>query len=145
MCELFLHHGLPNDIISDRGPQFISHFRKHLYDGLQISCKLSSAYHPETDGHIECTNQTLEQYLRCFISYQQDDSSCILLLVEFAYNNTIHSSTKVTPFYAYTGNHPRWSLGHSRDLMPNIRPMQIDIVFRLHSRLGIGYGCYAIT
>ena len=63
MCEVFRHHGLPNDIISDRGPQFISHFWKHLCDGLQISCKLSSSYHPETDGQTERTNQTLEQYL----------------------------------------------------------------------------------
>ena len=50
MREVFRHHGLPNDIISDRGPQFISHFWKHLCDGLQISCKLSSLYHSETDG-----------------------------------------------------------------------------------------------
>jgi transposase InsO family protein len=106
MREVFRHHGLPDNIISDRGPQFISHFWKHLCDGLRITCKLSSAYHPETDGQTERTNQTPEQYLRCFISYQQDDWSQLLHLAEFAYNNIVHSSTKVTPFYAYTGNHP---------------------------------------
>ena len=52
----------------------------------------------------------LEQYLRCFISYQQDYWSNILHLAEFAYKNMVHSSTKVTPFFAYTGNHPRWCI-----------------------------------
>ena len=72
MCEVFRHHGLLDDIISNRGPQFISHSWKHLWIGLKISYKLSSTYHPQIDGQTKRTNQTLEQYLRCFISYQQD-------------------------------------------------------------------------
>ena len=49
MRQVFRHPGLPNDIISDCGPQFISHFWKHLWAGLKISCKLSLAYHPQTE------------------------------------------------------------------------------------------------
>ena len=60
MREVFRHHGLPDDIISDRGPQFISTFWKHLFELLQIYCKLSSSYHPHIDGQNECTNQTSE-------------------------------------------------------------------------------------
>ena len=73
MREVFRHHGLPDDIISDRGPQFISKFWRHMFKLLYTSCKLSSGYHPETNGQSERTNQTVEQYLRCFINYQQDD------------------------------------------------------------------------
>ena len=61
MCEVFRHRALPNDIISDHGPQFISHFWKHIWIGLKISCKFSLDYHPQTDGQTERTNQTLHQ------------------------------------------------------------------------------------
>ena len=64
MREVFRHHGLPDSIISYRGPQFVSKFWKHLFKMLKVSCNLSSAYHPQTDGQAERTNQTLEQYLR---------------------------------------------------------------------------------
>jgi hypothetical protein len=77
---------------------------------LKVTCNLSSGYHPQTDGQAERTNQTLEQYLRCFLSYHQDDWADLLHFAEFAYNNSVHTSTKVTPFYAYTGCHPRWSI-----------------------------------
>ena len=53
--EVCRHHGLSNNTISNHGPQFISHFWKHLWAGLKISCKLSSAYHPQTDGQTERT------------------------------------------------------------------------------------------
>ena len=108
--KCFWHHGLPDDILSDRGPQFISTFWKHLFGLLQIDCKLSSSYHPETDGQTERTNQTLEQYLRCFINYQQDDRVDYLHFAEFSDNNSVHSSTKLTPFFANTGVHPRWTM-----------------------------------
>ena len=44
-----------------------------MFKLVHTSCKLSSGYHPETNGQSECTNQTIEQYLRCFINYQEDD------------------------------------------------------------------------
>ena len=63
-------HGIPEDITSDRGPQFIFHFWKRFLQIFGASLKLSSAYHPQTDGKTERFNQILEQYLRCTISYQ---------------------------------------------------------------------------
>ena len=68
MREIFWHHGLPYDIISDRGPLFISKFWKHLLDMLIISSKLPSSYHPQREGEIEHTNPKLEQYLWCFMN-----------------------------------------------------------------------------
>ena len=88
-----MHHGLPDDVISDRGPQFISKFWKPMFKLLRILANLSSGYHPETNGQSKRTNQTLEQYLHCCINYQQDDWVDFLHLAEFAYNNSAHSST----------------------------------------------------
>ena len=73
MREVFRHHGLPDSIINDRGPQFVSKFWKHLFKMLKVTCNLSSGYHPQTDGQAKHMNQTLDQYLRCLLSYQQDD------------------------------------------------------------------------
>ena len=66
----------------------------------------STAFHPESDGQTEQTNQTLEQYLRHYVGYNQDDWVQLLPLAEFAYNNTIHSATGTSPFYATYGWNP---------------------------------------
>ena len=64
------------------------------------------AYHPETNGQTEWVNQILEQYLWVYINYQQDNWVDLLPLTEFAYNNTFHSATMVTPFFT-KGFHPK--------------------------------------
>lgn len=74
---------------------------------LDIKVCLSSAYHPQSNGQTERTNQTLEQYLRCFISHLQDDWLDLLPLAEFSYNNSQSASTKMSPFYANLGFHPK--------------------------------------
>jgi hypothetical protein len=65
----------------------------------------STAYHPQTDGQTAQMNQELEQYLRIYVNYQQDDWSEWLSLAEFAYNNQEHSVTKCSPFFANYGRH----------------------------------------
>lgn len=70
--------------------------------------KTSTAYHPQTDGLTERTNQTLETYLRSYCSYQQDDWVDYLALAEFTFNNSTNSSTQVTPFFAGTAQHPKF-------------------------------------
>lgn len=72
---------------------------------LEIAFAFSSAYRPQTNGQAERTNQTLEQYLRCFSS-SQDDWVFLLPIAEFAYNNSLHSAIKQTPFFANFGFHP---------------------------------------
>ena len=118
--HVFRLHGMPQDIISDRGPQFVSHFWKQFFKLLQVEIKLSSAFHPQTDGQTERVNQILEQYLRCFINYQQDNWYEFLPLAEFAYNNSMHSSTLQSPFYINYGFHPRFS--------PALVPVQVSQV-----------------
>ena len=108
--HVFSKHGLPADIISDRGHLFVSKFWKSLCKALDITSNLSTAYHPETDGQTERTIQTIEQYLRIFVNYQQDDWESRLPLAEFVYNNTPHSATGVSPFFANKGYNPRLTI-----------------------------------
>jgi transposase InsO family protein len=67
--NIYKYYGLPNDIISDRGSQFTSKFWQSVFKILKIKIKLSSAYHPQTDGQTERINQILEEYLGCTINY----------------------------------------------------------------------------
>ena len=73
---------------------------------LDIHPNMSTAFHSQTDGQSEALNQVLEQYLRIFCSYHQDDWVDLLPFAEFSYNNSVNTSTKMTPFYAEYGQHP---------------------------------------
>lgn len=108
--HVFCHYGTPSDIVSDRGSTFTSKFTQSLLKGLQVKQKLSTAFHPQTDGQTERVNSILEQYLRCFVNYQQDDWSDYLPIAQFAYNNSKHSTTDTSPFFALYGYHPRLSV-----------------------------------
>ena len=104
--RVFSKHGAPRDIVSDRGRHFVSRFWNEVCTALRIKSNLSTAYHPETDGQTERVNQILEQYLRMYTNYQQDDWDTLLPLAEFTYNNTTHEATGTTPFFANKGYHP---------------------------------------
>ena len=71
--NIFKLHGLSNNIISDRGTQFTSKFTHRLLELCDIKSNKSIVYHPQSDDQIERVNQVLEQYLRIFCDYQQDD------------------------------------------------------------------------
>ena len=105
--NIFKLHGLPDDIVSDRGPVFRSKFWLSLLESLKIKSKLFTAFHPQSKGQTERVNQSIEQYLRCYTNFSQDDWSRLLPHAEFAYNNTMSSTTKVSPFFANLGFHPR--------------------------------------
>ena len=100
-------HGLPLQIISDRGVQFAAEVFQEWCKLLGIESAMSTAYHPQTDGQTERVNQILEQYLRCYVDYNLDDWSRYLSTAEFAYNNRAHEGTKETPFFLEYGRHPR--------------------------------------
>jgi len=100
-------HGLPESIISDRGLQFVAGIMQELNRMLGIESKLSTVFHPQTDGQTERVNQELEQYLRMFIDHRQEQWPDWLGTVEFTYNNKVHSSTKMSPFKANYGQDPR--------------------------------------
>jgi len=112
LAELYLHnvwrhHGLPDGMISDRGPQFVSNFMRELNRLLGIKTSPSTAYHPQSDGQTERINQDLETFLRMFVNQCQDDWVDWLPIAEFAYNNRLHSAMRQTPFMMEYGFHPR--------------------------------------
>src|SRR5260370_3802759 len=103
VAQLFLkhvwcHHRLPEEVISDCRPTFISNFSCKLAAVLGVKLTPPTTYHPQTNSQMECINQEIEAYLQVFMSHQQDDWSDWLPLVEFAYNNKVHSPTCHTPF-----------------------------------------------
>ena len=100
-------HGLPESVVSDRGPQFVAELTKELNKMLGIQTKLSTAFHPQTDGQMERMNQELEQYLQFFIEHRQKDWPEWLAAAEFVINNKIHTATKVSPFMANYGKEMR--------------------------------------
>jgi transposase InsO family protein len=104
-------HGLPNTVVSDRGTQFVADFWKSLCKRLEISPRFSTAFHPQTDGQTERINAVMEQYLRIYVSYQQDDWVRWLPMAEFATNNHASETTRISPFYANSGRNPRMTFG----------------------------------
>ena len=105
--EVLKLHGLPSEIISDMDAKFSGEFWESLCKSLGIRRKMSTAYHPQTDGQTERTNQVLEGYLRNFVKYDQTDWYQLLPLAEYAYNNSRASANKLTPFFANYGFHPQ--------------------------------------
>jgi hypothetical protein len=78
--HVWILHGLPRRVVSDRGPQFVAEFTRELYRMLGIKVAATTAYHPQGDGQTEHVNQELEQYLRLFINQRQDDWADLLPL-----------------------------------------------------------------
>jgi hypothetical protein len=126
--RVFSAHGLPDDVTSDRGTTFTSQFTQSVFKALHIEQKLSTAFHQRTDGQTERVNSVLEQYLRCYINYQQTNWSSLLPIAEFAYNNTIHATTKVTPFFANLGYHPKFTV-----TVPRVSKNNTPLVDRVKS------------
>lgn len=110
-------HGLPESIVSDRGTTFVNTFWDAVCSQLRINVALTTAYHPESDGQTEIANAFLEQYLRQYVNFAQDDWVKWLPLAEFAANNATSSSTNMSPFFANYAFHPRMSFGPPRPLV----------------------------
>jgi len=99
-------HGLPESIVSDRDTRFTSKFWTSLMQLLQVKLNLYTAFHPQSDRQTERDNQILEQYLRSYYSYQQDDWVSLLPFAEYAYNTSMSESTKASRFEINYGFSP---------------------------------------
>ena len=107
--RIVMKFGTPASIVMDRDSLFTSHFWSSLCFYMKARRRLSTAFHPQTDGQTERQNQVLEHYLRCYANHKQDNWVRYLPMAEFVYNNSVHASTGMTPFYALYGYHPEFS------------------------------------
>jgi len=103
ITEIWRLYGLLRHITSDCGPQFASRFLRELNRKLNICLCLSTAYHPQTDGLSKRAIQTLKQYLRIFCHDRQKQWKTWLILTEFAYNTTTHSTHQYSSYGSQYG------------------------------------------
>ncbi|KAH7551268.1 reverse transcriptase [Bipolaris maydis] len=103
---LVSEHGIPEEFITDRDKLFTSKYWNTFLAKLGVKKKLSTSFHPETDGQTERTNQTLEQYLRMYANKLQDNWVELLPTAQLAYNSTRSTTTKHSPHYANYGYEP---------------------------------------
>jgi len=128
VTHVFSKHGVPSHVTSDRGSEFVSHFFRSLGTALDMRLHFTSGYHPEANSQAERTNQTLEQYLRVYCNYQQDNWSELLPLAEFVYNNAPSATTGVSPFFANKGYHPNLLVYPEQDIASSrARDFAIDL------------------
>lgn len=104
--NVFRLHGMPRSIVSDRDPRFTSQFWQVFTELVGMQCRMSTAFHPQTDGLTERTHRTLEDMLRSFAGDRQEEWDELLTAAEFAYNNSVQQSTGFTPFFLQYGRHP---------------------------------------
>ena len=128
ILHVFSKHGVPSHVTSDRGLEFVSNFFRSLGTALDMRLHFTSGYHPKGDGQTERMNQTLEQYLRVYCNYQQDNWSELLPLMEFAYNNALSATTGVSPFFANKGYHPNITVHPERNIASSrARDFAVDL------------------
>ena len=104
--NVFKHFGLHDTLISDHSPQFASAFTRELACLLKYDMRLSTAYHPQTNGQTEQTNQELEMYLHIFCTNNPTLWVQFLSIAKFHHNSAPHSSTKKSPFSFLYGYEP---------------------------------------
>lgn len=139
-AQLFITHvyrwvGVPDSIVSDRGPQFISEFWKEFCQSLGIQRKLSTAHHPQTDGQTEIVNQHIAQRLRPFINHYQDNWSEFLPMVDFAAATLPQESTGMSSFMIERGYEPRVSFDWNPASLPRSTPPEAHEVHKWITRL----------
>ena len=108
--HVFSKFGVPQQLITDRGPQFSSKMFCMLLNTLGIQPSMSMAYHPQMDGQIKRVHQQLEQALCAFINYKQDNWVSLLSFIEFSINGQRHSATGHSPFFLMYGYEPSYGL-----------------------------------
>ncbi len=106
VTHVFRLHGIPQDIVSDRGPQFTSQVWKAFCQALGATTSLTSGYHPQSNGQTERANQDLESALRCVASRLPSSWATHLPWVEYAHNSLISSATGMSPFMVNSGFKP---------------------------------------
>ena len=107
LMDLVWKHGVPNKIIHDRAPEFLSEVLQETAELLGISQLPTSGSHPQTDSLVECFNRTLKQMLAKMVTKKGRDWDILLGPVLLAYRATPHASSGMSPFDLLHGRNPQ--------------------------------------
>ncbi|GJU62374.1 putative reverse transcriptase domain-containing protein [Tanacetum coccineum] len=138
--DRFARHGVSISIISYRDSRFTLRFWQSIQEALGICLDMSTAYHPQTDGQSERTIQTLEDMIRACVLDFEGSWDVHLPLVEFAYNNSYHSSVRCDPFEALYGRRCRspimWAeVGEGQLIGPELVQETTEKISQIKGRL----------
>jgi hypothetical protein len=136
--NVFRLHGLSREFITDRDPRFTSAFWQEIAELLGTRTVMFSSFHPQLDGQTERINQTLETYLRHYISVELNDWDTLLSRAEFAHNAAYHESIRSSPFKLNFGYNPRAPVGEPIEVE---HPASAAFVERLQSALSLARKC----
>jgi hypothetical protein len=112
MVDYIMRYGTPQNLLTDKGANFVGAVMTHLNKILGINKIQTSAYHPQTDGVTERTNQTLKVIMCHFINRQGDNWVELLPIIRYVLNTHVNNTTNTTPFFAMYGRHPVMALDH---------------------------------
>ena len=143
-AQLFLdnvwkHHGVPQDIVSDRGSVFVGKFFTELLRLIGTRHNRSTAFHPQSDGQTERMNRVLEDMLRHYVAGRHGDWEQYLSTAEFAINNAFQESIGTTPFRLNSGRDPRTPV--SIDGQPSLVPSAAAFADRMSTGLSDAKKC----
>jgi hypothetical protein len=126
--EVFRVFGMPQELITDRDPRFTGKFFAEICRLLGVKQCLSTAYHPQSDGHTERMNRVLEDMLRHYVNPRGTDWDEFLPAVEFAVNSAWQESVRAAPFFLNYGRHPRGPAGpRVQSDVPQARDMRVRL------------------
>jgi hypothetical protein len=143
---IYRHRGAPQTIVSDRGPQFISQFWAEFTRILGVKLLLSTAFHPQTDGQTEIMNQYIDQRLRPFVNYYQDNWSELIPLMDYAQLTLPYESLGMSPFKLNYGYAPSTSYDWDRPQTPVTVREEVNVadakalVTRMHNAWSVAKG-----
>ncbi|MCO5571291.1 hypothetical protein L7F22_025029 [Adiantum nelumboides] len=115
MCNILKYHDMLQLIVSDRDPCMTSLFWRGLFENMDTTLKFSSSFHPMIDGQSEEANTFVLALLKCYGSKHKTKWEQYLPWVEYAYNNTVHSSTGKAPFEIVEGGKKVPPILHTKD------------------------------
>jgi hypothetical protein len=130
--HVFRFYGLSREFITDRDPRFTSAFGQEVTILLGTRTVMPSSFHPQTDGQTERVNETLETYLRHFVSVGLNDWDTLLSRAEFAHNAAVNETIRTAPFKLTYGYHPRTPVG---EVVVVVNAASAAFVERLQSSL----------
>jgi transposase InsO family protein len=130
--EVELRYGCPSGVVSDRDSKITSKFWAEICHHSFIKRRMSTAFHPQTDGQTEVLNRIVEGYLRAFTSLEQMNWAKLLPTAAFAYNNSMNHTLRMSPFKALYGYDPEFHVDIADDVPEREIPAAKERIRKLH-------------